>query len=317
MSYDRLNPTLLQLKASTLIERQASLKGRLNMVSRQRADAGRRRNGDLPISKLPQELLSRIFILLHSSQTLDGSLFSETKRCTQSNLRIRKDRCTTGRVEVTISQVCHHWREVCLRLPALWSVFWCDKPPSCAALVRESQRLKDYLSRSAQEDLELYFNLTMAVAHPESAVERENFRIVSLELLDLAVPHAHRWRNFSIVANDSSRRLSLTRFRKAISCISTPRLERFVVCVGSSYYHSNQGTKGGWENQVFLLQGGVDGTPCPRLRYLKLDGGGLRQCRPPIHSLAHLSLEYGPPRAPDDGVAKDFASNRYRFTKSS
>lgn len=106
----------------------------------------------------------------------------------------------------------------------------------------------------------------------------------------------------TIIANDSTRRVSLSSFQRAISCLSAPRLERLTVCVGTSYYSLDKFIveRDGWEDQVLLLRNGNDETPCPRLKYLKLDGEGLRYCRPPIQTLTHLLLEGGPSIAPPD-----------------
>lgn len=308
---DTLSMGSLALKAALLVERHAALEEQLTQIAQDLPKVGRRENAELPIAKLPQDLLSKIFALLHSTQTLD----SEPPLARPNGSPIKEGdgldfraAGTTRRAEVVVSHVSHHWRIVSLQIPTLWSVFWCDKPQTCKALAAEIDRVKTYLSRSAlAQDLELYFDFTMITCQPESAVAWQNYRTLASELLNSTVSHSHRWRNLTIIANDSSRRVSLAPFRKAASCVSAPRLERLVVCVGLSYYHQNQGgkiVKEGWEGQVLLLRDWHDGGPCPRLKYLKVDGAGLKHCRPPNHCLTHLFLESGPSSAPpDNGVA--------------
>ncbi|KAJ3502753.1 hypothetical protein NMY22_g18481 [Coprinellus aureogranulatus] len=308
MSKAKVDVSFLQLRASALAQRQEALRQRLDEIFRQRAKCALGRNSDQAIAKLPQDVLSRVFVLVHSLQTLDTTSFpiSRSKASKAQGDDHRRAQTTIWRAEVAISHVCHLWRDASLRLPNLWNVYWCDKPPSSTALIAEIKRLKTYLSRSAPEDLELYFDFTMPIHHPESALTRESFRILLSDLLDLIVPHARRWRNLTIVANDSSRRISLTRFQRAIACVSAPRLERLVVCVGLPYYLTYLRLMcTGWENRIFLLKEMNDESPCPRLQYLKLDHGGLRHCNPPSNSLVHLVLESGPSSVPtDDGSAR-------------
>ena len=285
----------LKAKELSLSAQHAALERRLAKISQDLAAAQRKgavlHNERSPISRLPDGILSNIFNFLHSTQLLEV----EGRYWQIDRMPVR--------AEVNISHVCHRWRVTSLQTPALWGAFWCDKSSHCANIVAASRQLKEYLVRSApDQDLELYFDFSETNLQPESAATRDRYRVLASELLALTVPHIRRWKNMTIIANDSTRRVSLSSFQRAISCLSAPRLERLTVCVGTSYYSHDKYIveRDGWEDQVLLRRGENDETPCPRLRYLKLDGGGLRYCRPPIQTLTHLLLESEPSSAPPD-----------------
>lgn len=128
-----------------------------------RVSYGRLVNETVPINKLPHELLADIF---KSCQ-----MFSHRKP-----------------FEVLASHVSSHWREVALRTPLLWNTITlsirASSPGSLAAAMgRATARLKAYLLRSDSSILDI--NL-------------RTYESPILELIDLLIPHAHRWRRLSI-----------------------------------------------------------------------------------------------------------------------
>ncbi|TEB31477.1 hypothetical protein FA13DRAFT_1846516 [Coprinellus micaceus] len=280
----------LKAKEASLAAQHAALERRLAKISQDLATARRKdavlHNERSPISRLPDGILSSIFMSLHSAQLLEV----EGRYWQIDRVPVR--------VEVVLSHVCRRWRAKSLQTPALWGTFWCDKASHCANLVAASQQLKEYLARSGpDQDLELYFDFSETNLQPEPVATRYRYRVLASELLALTVPHIRRWKNMTIIANDSTRRVSLSSFQRAISCLSAPRLERLTVCVGTSYYSLDKFIveRDGWEDQVLLLRNGNDETPCPRLKYLKLDGEGLRYCRPPFKPLHIYFSKEGPP----------------------
>ncbi|TFK60886.1 hypothetical protein BDN72DRAFT_751234, partial [Pluteus cervinus] len=62
------------------------------------------RNSLAPVSQIPTELLSKIFV--HSQDCGDISIVGEIDLTTR----------------LPISWVCRHWREIALATPALWTV---------------------------------------------------------------------------------------------------------------------------------------------------------------------------------------------------
>jgi hypothetical protein len=110
-------------------------------------------------------------------------------------------------------------------------------------------------------------------------------------MLTVAVEHAERWRQITILANDARRRVPVTPLK---ADIWAPRLERMVICTGEPpRFGRLTAQDDGWNPQVLLLDKGDVRGPCPALRYLKLDRAGLLSCRPCLGRLTHLVLEYG------------------------
>lgn len=119
-----------------------------------------------PISRLPNELLLRIFKLLLGAATLEDGVRS-------SDLQLSRKQGLAG--------VSCHWRDVILNSPCLWTTIMVT--PVCG-----TASMKVHLQRSSQ------FTLDIEVCswdHPG--------RVDALkDLFAILIPHAHRWRSFAI-----------------------------------------------------------------------------------------------------------------------
>ncbi|KAI0750593.1 hypothetical protein BC629DRAFT_1598851 [Irpex lacteus] len=100
-------------------------------------DMKHRLNSLAPTCILPPELLAEVFIYLaHSSPPTDRNF---------SCLGLPAMRTATFPYAwLKVTHVCHHWREVALRAPQLWSTIWITGRTEC---------LKEMISRSKQAPL--------------------------------------------------------------------------------------------------------------------------------------------------------------------
>ncbi|KAF7367021.1 F-box domain-containing protein [Mycena sanguinolenta] len=97
--------------------------------------------------------------------------------------------------ELLIASVTHHWREVALKIPSLWTTVRIHHD-------RHISVLGDYLHRSQNLPLSIYIRL-----------KAFRYRFVSdyMEALDLLIPHVERWRLFSVTATNPVLHLLCTR----------------------------------------------------------------------------------------------------------
>ncbi|KAF8604085.1 hypothetical protein BDV93DRAFT_606424 [Ceratobasidium sp. AG-I] len=131
-------------------------------------------------NRLPIELLSRVFILGEGMQRGPRAFFNPY----------------VGFQDLA-TQVCHHWREVAIHTPALWSYIFISRPPPhrCAEL---------YLARSGPTRL-LDIDLEMKMPYIDgiSPFDRRPQEVRALETLQSIVAHGGqiaRWRSLIVIA---------------------------------------------------------------------------------------------------------------------
>ncbi|TFK67783.1 hypothetical protein BDN72DRAFT_960761 [Pluteus cervinus] len=141
-------------------------------------------NHPCPISTIPIELLQEIFA------------FSMTKkpypRIAASMSQDERDPAGFQATALILTWVCSQWRQIALSMPELWGTMTIYKPKSyCVDLV------KVYLSRAGRStSLNLYLRQghvanRHAYGFPDDFPEHK----VTLEILKLWVPQAHRWKS--------------------------------------------------------------------------------------------------------------------------
>ncbi|KAJ3558391.1 hypothetical protein NM688_g952 [Phlebia brevispora] len=130
-------------------------------------ESPRKYNAGLPISRLPPEILANIFV-----ECLTVLCWPSDPRATVLRQHRR-----------TLSQVCHHWRDVALSAAILWTYFFVDRFSIFEAV-------KEQLRRSQKAPLDLcilYPDLELAPStidhRPFSMIFRELPRIRTLDLV--------------------------------------------------------------------------------------------------------------------------------------
>lgn len=108
-----------------------------------------------------------------------------------------------GSFQVVVSHVCHHWREVALETPALWSDIDLDTGRHGASSYR---RALTYLSRSKGYPLSICIDVNEWDADDESVYsDYSDYPLPTTKTqlknaMDLLLPHTSRWRKFKLVA---------------------------------------------------------------------------------------------------------------------
>ncbi|KAI6138015.1 hypothetical protein EDD17DRAFT_1771105 [Pisolithus thermaeus] len=145
-----------------------------------------------PISRLPNELLLRIFKLLLGAATLeDGTRTSDLQLSWKQGL----------------AGVSRHWRDVILNSPCLWTTIIIT--PVCKVA-----SMKVHLQRSSQ------FTLDIEVCSWDHPGREDALK----DLFVVLVPHAHRWRSFAI--RDNVRETYIYAVLDELQQLSFPSLTR-------------------------------------------------------------------------------------------
>ncbi|KAI6042076.1 hypothetical protein EDC04DRAFT_1080980 [Pisolithus marmoratus] len=184
-----------------------------------------------PISRLPNELLIRIFKL-----SLGAALVADHARAPDRQLSWMQG----------LAGVSRHWRDVVLNSPTLWTTILVT-PYSWKAPVEV------HLHRSSQLAIDIEFH------------SWDSFHFIHQDLLKnfltMLIPHAHRWRSFSI--SDHINEMYLSAILVRLQRVTFPSLTRVsihdlpVPFADSQFEHLSL--------PVFLRPG-----TCPRLKYLRL-----------------------------------------------
>ncbi|KAK7457248.1 hypothetical protein VKT23_010547 [Stygiomarasmius scandens] len=132
----------------------------------------------VPIHRLPTELLSEIFILYQDIHCAEGE--DEFRESIDQGSAL-----TTG----TLGSVCSRWRSISLDTPHLWSRFSLDIASSChkTDLIQCRSRVLERLSRSKQ------LPLSFAVYCGDDEMDDPERQLECQSILGLLVEQAHRW----------------------------------------------------------------------------------------------------------------------------
>lgn len=212
-----------------------SLKSRIHDVDNKILGLKTFRNTLIPIGRLPIEILSIIFLLL-SRPPFRVPIKKKSRQITSS--------------PISISHVCHHWRDVSLNMPCLWShISFAELTPAGTA--------------------EILARTKMAPLYLEAVIE---FRLYEA-LVGHVNAHIHHIHHLSITGH--SRHLGQM-FGQLVS--SAPALEQLSI-TGSS----------GENPQLFIPDNLFDGM-APKLTYLHLKYCGIRWESPFLKGLRVLKL---------------------------
>lgn len=124
-------------------------------------------------------------------------------------------------IEITVSRVCHHWRQVAISCATLWShvvirSWYAGQSHSSA------QRLSIYLTRSKEALLDIVVAIKASPYARESVDCTETLR----EVVQAVLPHSARWQRLVIWIDSSKWNMSpLTPLEK----IAVPQLEVFEI----------------------------------------------------------------------------------------
>ncbi|KDQ34138.1 hypothetical protein PLEOSDRAFT_1095627 [Pleurotus ostreatus PC15] len=166
---------------------------------------------------------------------------------------------------ITVSQVCHHWRQLSLNAAFIWSqidVSWHPIP-----------MIKTCIARAGSNPLDIRVVLD-DYSKPRCHSIKEG--------LDLIIPEIERWRSFSVEAKYFG---SMMTVYMAIRHQYAPMLRHISMSLDDPY-----GVEGLWyqsEHSYFGILGGG----APKLDSLELHGISLHYCHPPLESLKRLSLD--------------------------
>jgi hypothetical protein len=143
----------------------------LHVLRQQRASNARMRNSQLPISCLPPEILSRIFVAAVANEV------------------VRKPFSTTStEVPLLLSHVCQTWRSVAFNLSEIWATVHCRVAKGKASI--QAKHLHDWLTRSKERLLSIRISFEDELSWIAS---------LSTAIIVTLLPHSHRWRNLDLV----------------------------------------------------------------------------------------------------------------------
>ncbi|KAG6831794.1 hypothetical protein H0H92_007471 [Tricholoma furcatifolium] len=184
---------------STLEDRRTKLLQELSQVEKElltaKAHHGKLTNQRLPISMLPNEVLSDIFQLCYGTKAMINRQMGRP-------------------FEVVASHVSTHWRSIALGTPLLWNNI--NLHITHGSRDHALQRMSIHLTRSSQCLLDISLHITVNDNVPE--------------ILQYLTPHAHRWYRVSV----STARGSPDDIYAAFGLLSTPNLIHLSLRIGNS-----------------------------------------------------------------------------------
>ncbi|KAI0795274.1 hypothetical protein BC629DRAFT_1506561 [Irpex lacteus] len=154
------------------------------------------RYSDALISRLPVELLSRIFTLgMPEGEYPDFPPSDEVP------------------FELLVSRICQHWKNVALRTHQLWTTIHFRLKPHI-------ERAEVYLTRSQRHLIDILVDTCAADEHvPNVTLFREEF----IPVFKTVIPHINRWRSLSLKVRDRECKIGA---RQVLStCGGAPYLE--------------------------------------------------------------------------------------------
>ncbi|KAJ3513924.1 hypothetical protein NMY22_g14900 [Coprinellus aureogranulatus] len=212
---------------------------------------GKVHNEELPISKLPSELLHMVLRVMRAD-TDPSEDFSM-------------------RPEIIFSAVCSRWRRATLSFADLWNSFRTRHPSELAY-----HRLIAYLERSGMLPVDLWFDFKSVGPHdlPDG-----------FHLLRESMKHVHRWRSFTVLTEIETPILFLA---TGLSDKEAPLLETLILLANrpSSGFDPTDTNVALSISRGTSLTGGT-----PKLHYICLNELGGSVFLPPITTISDLRLD--------------------------
>jgi len=208
----------------------------------------------ISILNLPLETQGEIFIHAHGDNSNDEALLLP--------------------VEVILSHVCSEWRNIAIHIPILWTAFKFDSRRRASAPI---DKLEEYLLRSKTQLLELYFNY-------EEEEFDEDYVKLFVQLVEIGVVHAERWRRFTLFTD-----VILATFEciRCLEQINAPNLEYFAMCLASIGQDQDIEDQGDISPSV-LTEG------APKLSIVRIDASNHFNSLPPLSNLTILTIQDSP-----------------------
>ena len=211
------------------------------------------------ISRLPNELLSYIFLLIVNDP-------AENHLCA-----------------LTISHVCLQWREVALSNGALWARIVLTFPISD----RKLSRANTWLSRSSTSPLDILLD----VRDPEWGWKEDdhNFRLEHMQsIMQLLTTHVERWQIVEMMADTWAPICTFLWHSRKVNGV--PMLEKLSLSRCNAYFTSRDQTfQPSSLRRPIKLFGDI---ALGRLREVSLVGVHIDWSDPPLKNLTHLVFQY-------------------------
>ena len=223
------------------------------------------------IHSLPVELLSRIFVL--------GAAFDYAYADSPFLLKPEQDYSPPpiSNVQVIVSHVCHHWRQVALRTPSLWTTLHFREAASIP-------RAEAYLARCSNSSTYLLDILVDTVAVEDHTPGVTLYKDEVRAIFHIIIPHVKRWRAFHLKICDNDCKGFARQFLSA--CGPAPNLETLQL-----YHFENYGTTENLYIATYRPPVVIFSNTLPRLKNVSLIGVNLPwECSPYLRNLCNLEL---------------------------
>ncbi|KAG2017751.1 hypothetical protein CC2G_007234 [Coprinopsis cinerea AmutBmut pab1-1] len=214
----------------------------------------RLRNNKNPALRLPHEVMSTIFTMVHNDHR-----YSNSQKAQQKALKFL----------VSTSQVCVSWREIICHTPLLWNEivmsfrhgFTGESTLTC---------LNAHLTRSGDCYLDMAFNLGGSyIGYPA--------------FLELIGSHSKRWRRVSFLVSYAN----VIDFSSVLERLEAPNLEHFSINIQQTHCGGPNSPRMPYQFDPSLIF--PHGTP--KLTFLRLGGAALGTMRPNWTSMETLHLD--------------------------
>ncbi|KAG9039933.1 hypothetical protein FRB95_004405 [Tulasnella sp. JGI-2019a] len=173
-----VGPKLTEVQSSTIVMRlfDDALKTFTDGLHRLRSSKAHHHNTLLPISRLPNELLVKIFAF---ASVLKRDVPVEPTILHQRRYRSRNQ--TVGRMLETLVIVCQGWKEIVYDAPSLWAYIRTDRSRAVNL---------EYLARSGQAPLHISLNsLDLRCEEFKTKIFQEVHRWKSIEMSGMTMEH--------------------------------------------------------------------------------------------------------------------------------
>jgi F-box-like len=176
-----------------------------------------------------------------------------------------------GEHAMRVSQVSHHWRDIAINTPSLWSSIRIHIP---SAGPGQLKLMELFIERSRTSPLDIVIDLTRPWNHHEYI--GSPFR--PLDMILLFVP---LWRSLFISGNISE---DVVNVCTCLGHLHAPLLESFEVVIEADVDDGHR-----FDAHLPIFEGGA-----PKLRHVKVQGIPLTSCQPPLSSIFSLHLCISP-----------------------
>ncbi|KAJ7728131.1 hypothetical protein DFH07DRAFT_930570 [Mycena maculata] len=223
--------------------------------------------GRRSIDRLPNELLSAIFIFAIDQHCHDES-----------------DPSTTS--PTTISQICHRWRQVALSIGGLWTNIVLTFPTSNGQLTRTL----NWLERSKTSPLDILLDLRDPAWDWDE--DTHGFRWADMKaVLTLLLPCASRWRTVELLTDTWAPIFAFLVHTRPVGP-SLNRLEKLHLARCNAYFAAKGELFAPAALSQHLPLFGGDEAVVPRLREVTLTGVHIDWSASPLANLTKLELKY-------------------------